>query len=304
MYKILVLGGSYFMGRVFNILASRTGEYGIWVINRGRYSLNLDNVVEIHFDRHNTGMIRGIVPADIFDAIIDFCAYEPGDIYNFVSSMLTKAHQYIYVSTASVYDPYAPSPVNESAPTVTRFGSDENSLYVEKKLKLEEELKYVCSKTRGMAYTILRPTFVYGPFNYAPREPLYFQNIINGVATPHPTDSAARFQFVYVKDVARMIMAAIGNGNAYDQTFNLAAPEQLDYNSFLAELENINGERVKTLPMSCAELSEKQIQLPFPLQHDELYDGSKITRELGVKYTPFSEAFKETYDIYMKAMRR
>lgn len=304
MYKILVLGGSYFMGRVFNILASRTGDYSIRVINRGRYALNLENVVEMHFDRHNTGMIRGIVPADTFDAIIDFCAYEPGDIYSFVSNMLTKTHQYIYVSTASVYDPYAPAPVDELSPVATRFGTDENSVYVQKKLKLEEELKYACSNTPGMAYTILRPTFVYGPFNYAPREPMYFNNIINGVATPHPTDAAAKFQFVYVKDIARMIMAAIGNGKAYDQVFNLAAPEQLDYDSFLAELEKVNGGKVDTIPMSCAEIVEKQIPLPFPLQHDELYDGSKITRALGVEYTPFSDAFKETYDIYMKAMRR
>ena len=304
MYKILVLGGSYFMGRVFNILASRTGEYGIRVINRGRYSLNLDNVVEMHFDRHNTGMVRGIVPADTFDAIIDFCAYEPGDIYNFVGNMLTKTHQYIYISTASIYDPFAPAPVDELAPVATRFGTDENSVYVEKKLKLEEELKYTCSNYHGMAYTILRPTFVYGPFNYAPREPLYFQNIINGGATPHPTDATAKFQFVYVKDIARMIMAAIGNGKAYDQIFNLAAPDQIDYDIFLAELEKANGGKVDTIPMTCAEIAEKQIQLPFPTQHDELYDGSKITRALGVEYTPFSEAFKETYDIYMKAMRR
>jgi NAD-dependent deacetylase len=66
---------------------------------------------------------------------------------------------------------------------------------------------------------------------------MYFQNIINGTPIPHPTDAAAKFQFVYVKDIARMIIAAIGNEKAYNQIFNLAAPDELDYNSFLAELE-------------------------------------------------------------------
>lgn len=308
MYKVLVIGGSYFMGRVFNILASRTGKYDIRVINRGRYTLNLENVVEMHFDRHNTAMIRGIVPDDNYDAIIDFCAYEPGDIYNFVGSMLNKPSQYIYISTASVYDPYAPAPVNENSPVATRFGTDENSVYVEKKLKLEEELKYTCEHTvwrnmRNMAYTILRPTFVYGPFNYAPREPMYFQNIIKGNPIPHPTDAAAKFQFVYVKDIARMIMAAIGNEKAYNQIFNLAAPDELDYNSFLAELEKANGGKVDIIPMTCAEIAQQQVPLPFPMQYDELYDGSKIVDTLGVGYTPFTDAFKETFDIYMKAMR-
>ena len=35
----------------------------------------------------------------------------------------------------------------------------------------------------------------------------------------------------------------------------------------------------------------------------KLLDGSKIVETLGVGYTPFTEAFKETFDIYMKAMR-
>lgn len=302
MKKILCIGGSYFMGRVFNIMASRSGEYEIVVLNRGRYELKLDNVTQIHFDRHNTSMVRGIVPADTFDAIVDFCAYEPGDIRSFTDSMLTKTRQYIYISTASVYDPYAPAPVAETAPVATRFGTDENSVYVHKKLLLEEELKDVCAK-KGFAWTIMRPSFVFGPFNYAPREPMYFQNIIKGAPIPQPTDATARFQFVYVKDVARMLMAAIGNGRAYDEVFNLSAPEQLDYASFMAELEKAHGGKVETIPMTCAEIAEKQIPLPFPMKYDELYDGSKASRLLGVDYTPFSDAFKETHDIYMRAFQ-
>lgn len=298
--KVLCIGGSYFMGRVFNILASRSGEYEITVLNRGRYELNLENVVQIHFDRHNTSMVRGIVPADTYDAIIDFCAYEPGDISGFTSAMLTKTKQYIYISTASVYDPYAPAPVAETAPVASRFGTDENSLYVEKKLKLEDELKQA-ARYGGFAWTIMRPAFVYGPFNYAPREPMYFQNLLKNAPIPHPTDAAAKFNFVYVKDIAAMLMAAVANDRAYNEIFNLSAPEQLDYDSFLAALEAAHGKKIETIPMTSAEIAEKQIPLPFPLKYDELYDGSKIERLLGVKYTPFDTAFKETYDIFMRA---
>ena len=99
-------------------------------------------------------------------------------------------------------------------------------------------------------------------------------------------------------------MAAIGNPDAFNQVFNMAAPEEIDYNSFLAELEKANGGKVDIAPITCAEAVQQQIPLPFPLQHDETYDGSKIARTLGVEYTPFTDAFKETYDIYMKAMRR
>lgn len=301
--KVLVLGGSYFVGRVFNILASRSNEFEIVVVNRGRYDLKLDNVSQVHIDRHNSALVNGVVPGDTFDAIIDFCAYEPGDIALFTRSMLAKTKQYIYISTASVYDPLAPTPVTEAAKVAEDFGQDENGLYVRKKLLLETELQDA-ARYLGFSWTIFRPTFIYGPFNYAPREPMYFQNLLNGMAIPQPTDAAAKFNLVYVKDVARMIMAATANERAYNEVFNLSAPEALTYDSFLAELEKLWGKKIETVPVTCAEAAAQGIPLPFPLQLDEVYDGGKAVRLLGEQYTPFTGAFKETYEIYMKAMAR
>ena len=299
--KVLVLGGSYFVGRVFNILASRSNEFEIVVVNRGTYELKLDNVSQVHIDRHSGAMIRGIVPADTFDTIIDFCAYEPGDIAGFTSSMLCKTKQYIYISTSSVYDPYAPTPVAETAKEADFFGEDENGVYVAKKLKLEAELKEA-ARNCGFSWTIFRPSFIYGPFNYAPREPMYFQNLLKGMPIPHPTDATARFNMVYVKDVARMVMAACANERAYNEVINLAGPDELSYDSFLAALEKNWGKKIETRPVTCAQAAAEQIPLPFPLQFDELYDGKKAERLLGEHYTPFDEAFAETYRIYMKAM--
>ena len=38
MKEILVLGGSYFAGRVFSMLASREKDVQLHVVNRGRYA--------------------------------------------------------------------------------------------------------------------------------------------------------------------------------------------------------------------------------------------------------------------------
>ena len=300
--NVLVLGGSYFAGRVFNILASRSNDFDLVVVNRGTYELKLANVTQLHIDRHDAGLVRGVVPADTFDAIIDFCAYEPGDIAGFTSNMFCKTKQYIYISTSSVYDPYAPTPVAETAREAERFGDDENGVYVQKKLLLEAELKEA-ARRGGFAWTIFRPSFIYGPFNYAPREPMYFQTLLKDMPIPHPTDATARFNMVYVKDMARMLMAACANERAYNEIINLAGPDVITYDSFLAELEKNWGRKIETRPVTCAQAAAEQIPLPFPLQFDELYDGSKAERLLGEHYTPFETAFAETFDIYMKAMR-
>ena len=53
-YKVLVIGGSYFLGRIFCTLASRTGEFDLTLVNRGRYPMtHLPGLREYHCDRHD-----------------------------------------------------------------------------------------------------------------------------------------------------------------------------------------------------------------------------------------------------------
>ncbi|NLO47809.1 MAG: NAD-dependent epimerase/dehydratase family protein [Clostridiales bacterium] len=300
--ELLVIGGSYFVGRVFNILASRTGSFNITVINRGRYELNLDGVSQTHFDRHDAEKIKEL-PAKDYDAVIDFCAYEPGDIALWLENLPGSVKQYIFISTSSVYEVGILPPVTEDSPLTTRFGTDENARYVQKKLILEDECKEAC-KNKAIAYTILRPTFIFGPFNYAPREPFYFTLLLDGKEIPVPTDAEAKFQFVYVKDIARALMGAIGNERVYDRIFNLAGPEVLDYQGFMKALEEAHGAPLKTRPVTVRDAAEQKIPLPFPLLYDELCDGGRITKAIDFAYTPFGEAFKETYDIFRKAYQK
>ena len=49
--QILVLGGSYFYGRVFTMLAAKKHE--ITVLNRGTYSMESFGVKQIKGDRHD-----------------------------------------------------------------------------------------------------------------------------------------------------------------------------------------------------------------------------------------------------------
>ena len=53
MKNILILGGSYFVGRVFTIMAASAG-HALTLINRGRFSMErYGTKEELHFDRHD-----------------------------------------------------------------------------------------------------------------------------------------------------------------------------------------------------------------------------------------------------------
>ena len=298
--KILVIGGSYFAGRVFTMVASNQCE--LTLINRGRYSMSrYPDVREIRCDRHDAAALRALPPAD-YDAVVDFCAYAPGDIETLAAAAPITFKKYIYVSTADVYDRAAPQPWTEQTPIGTDFSmtGPDTAAYLSGKASLEAECRSLCAR-RGADCVILRPAFLYGPYNYAPRETWYIQNAVQGKPIPHPTDATGRFQFVYVKDLAMAILAALspdapGGCHAY----NLAAPEVFDYDRFLAALRAAAGRPVETVPVTVEQVLRENLPLPFPLREveSELFDGSLISRELGLAYTPFADGFQKTWNAF------
>ena len=60
--KVLVIGGSYFAGRVFTMVAS--GSCALTLLNRGRYSMTLyPDVTELRCDRHDAAALAALPAA-------------------------------------------------------------------------------------------------------------------------------------------------------------------------------------------------------------------------------------------------
>ncbi|BDF58135.1 dTDP-glucose 4,6-dehydratase [Christensenellaceae bacterium] len=297
--KVLVIGGSYFIGRVFSILAAREMDFELYVLNRGRFPLKNDRIRELKADRHDAqGLQSALAGTGSFDVVIDFCAYEQGDLRSMAKALTGGAGQYIYISSCSVFKPSSGTLKKEEAPLITEMGQYPGAEYAYGKMLLEKELWDVCGEY-GIAGTVVRPSFVYGPFNYAPRESYYFKLIAEDKEIPFPVDSHCKFSFVYVKDVARILMGCAGNPGACGQAFNLAGTEQVTYRSLMDTLEKISGKQLRLRNVSVNDVYEMNIPLPFPLDQDELYDGSKAGDLLRFTYTPFEQGMKETYDVFL-----
>ena len=296
--QILVMGGSYFAGRVFGMIAD-AGGYAVTVINRGTYSVkDMGNIRELVCDRHDRQKLKELPIEPYYDAVVDFCAYHPGDIETIVSALPCKFHQYVFISTADVAEPDS-SVRNERSALRQTAGADPVEQYTFEKKLLEEELRETALR-KNFTYTTLRPAFIYGPYNYAPRESWFIQRIVQGHDIPYPVDAKGRFQMVYVKDVARAVLLCIGNRSAYGNVYLLSAPEIMTYDSFLAVLRDVSGRIIRTRNVTVAEVTEQRIPLPFPLteQENALFDGSKIERELGFSYCDQREAMRLTWNAF------
>lgn len=299
---ILVIGGSVFCGRVFSKHISKNSDYELHVVNRGNFPLNLENVKEYKCDRHTPVMIAHLLPKITFDVVIDFCAYNPGEIGSLIEAMKGRFKQYIVISTASVYEVADHGMKFENDPIVMTSEGGSVSDYIYNKVLVEQETAQFCNRY-NIPYTIFRPTFIYGPFNYAPRESWFIELIARGHVVPIPTESTARFNLVYVFDIAKMLEACIGNEKAYNQVYNLSAPEEITYNFLLESFENFNGRPFLSRPVTLDEIIDENIPFPYPLTEDLLYSGAKITEALGVAYTPFNEAMKKTFQIFDELFR-
>ena len=225
---------------------------------------------------------------------MDFCAYEPGDVSSILNALGQQVAHYILLSTTSLYSAEAVN-ADENSPLQASFPQGPVGDYLRGKAAVEREL----ISQSVVPWTSLRPAFIYGPYNYAPREPWMIKLLCQNESLPYPTDAQGRWTFVYVKDVAEAIEKVASNPRTIGQIYNLSAPEVVDYASFYAELERCWGAPIPRRPMSCHEVERDGVPLPFPLMEDLRYRGDKISRELGLKYTALSEGMDRT----MRAFR-
>lgn len=294
--KLLVIGGSYFLGRVFTMIASNTHE--LTLINRGRYSMEQFNVEQFHFDRHDILQWQQLEAKD-YDAIIDFCAYLPNDISTVINNFKGKFKKYILISTVDVYQRQTHELKNERHPLENRQLDGEVGEYITNKIKLEQELIAHCNQN-NIDYAIIRPGLIYGPFNYAPRESAFIQLIINNMPLVKLSDANGQFQMVYVKDVAMAILAVCSSTKQH-AIYNVINNEILDYDKLYSIFEQVSPQPINYTTLTISDAMKYNYPTPFPvtIQETELYDGLKITNECDFKYTSLKEGMQKTFDAFI-----
>lgn len=326
--KILIIGGTYFLGKAF-LEVCDGNDNEITVLNRGNRDVpgNEDGHIRvIHADRQDReSLARASTLFDPagYDCVVDFCAYEAGDVRKVLEALATSRNatadqrkaeddkrdfvvrQYVFISTCDVYRRGTGTLLDENAPLEERdFGGAEGA-YICGKVALEKELRQCAEETENgaegrMHYTSVRPAFIYGPGNYAPREGIFFEWVSKAGQILFPEDADGTFQMIYVKDLARCIYACLGKEEFYDCAVN-ACGQTMDYQRFADALEEAAGQRIEKVMIPVADVLGRGIPLPFPLTkaESETYDGERMKR-LGVELTPFVQGLRETYEWFKK----
>lgn len=303
MRNVLVIGGSYFAGRVFVEELRNSGDYVPYVMNRGNRPLRLEGVEEIVCERHDTERMSRVVPPVEWHAVVDFCAYEPGDIATLLSGLPGSVRQYIYISTASVHRNSLHLPMREESSKLAAPAPGPGGTYAYNKWVLEGELERSCEE-RGIAHASLRPAVIYGQHNYAPRESYFFDLIARQETIVLPSPPQALFSMVSVWDVARICIACIGNEKVFNNAYTLCSDELVSYDLLMEVLETITSRKYEVRRQPVRLINAAGIPLPFPLEEHLVYSGALLRDTLDYRYMTLPEGMSRTYDWYLEHRSR
>lgn len=293
---ILVIGGSYFFGRWFVQYAHK--DNSVTVINRGNVPICLENVTELKADRHDSEKLKNLTDKK-YDCIVDFCAYEEGDIASIAELFCNKGGRYIYISTVDVYKKGTGMVISEDSPMGEPEGNGPESNYIRGKILLEKELK-VEEKKLGIKGVSVRPAILYGPGNYAPRESLYFEWIKKAGQIIVPSDADGSFQFAYVADAARALvrLCELPVGEL-EESYIFANHTMDNYESFEQALREATDIEYESLQLGVKEVLDNGIPLPFPLtkRESEEYSSASFCK-LIPKITELKDGLLSSWKVF------
>jgi len=204
--KILVLGGTRFVGRHI-VEAALAHGHAVTIMHRGKSGAELFPTSEhLIADRDED---LAVLADRQFDATIDVSAYFPRQVRSIAAALGERAGHYVYVSTVSVYDKPLGRGYDESSPLLEAAGEDVDEITNDTYGPLKVTCEQVAQELFGDNLTIIRPTYVIGPWDYTRRFTSWVERIAAGgeVLAPGAPDDPT--QMIDARDMGDWIIALV-----------------------------------------------------------------------------------------------
>jgi nucleoside-diphosphate-sugar epimerase len=213
--RILVLGGTSFVGRAIVEDALRTGAE-VTLFGRGRTGTGLfPDVARLTGDR-DTGDYAALGPGR-WDAVVDASGYVPRHVGQAMDALGGRAGRYLFISSHAVYQHEGVGPGStEDTPRrppvrdTEELGQD---TYGPLKVACEDDVvaRY------GDRATIVRPGKVAGPYDWQPGLTYWARRAARGGRVVLPGDPEQPVQIIDSRDLARLVVRLLqdGRGGAF-----------------------------------------------------------------------------------------
>lgn len=290
--RLLVLGGSGFVGRAVAAEAVRRGD-DVTVVNRGRRP-ELPGVTTVIGDRVAPGGLAALSDGR-WDAVVDTWSADGAVVGRGAELLRGRAGHYTYVSSRSVYDYVDVKGLDERAALVAAddpgYGGD----------KLRGELAAVAGF--GAPVLLARAGLILGPHEDIGRLPWWLGRLARGGPTLAPGPRDLPLQYVDARDLAVFVLdaAAAGRTGPYNV---VSEPGHTSMGEFLEVANEITGARAE-LRWSAPEAivaagiepwTQLPIWLPPGIDHSFMH-CSDVSKALaaGLRCRPVRDTIADTW---------
>lgn len=265
--RLLVLGGTHFVGRAIVEVARERGDE-VTTVNRGT-----SGPADITVDRTDVDALRVALGEQRWDAVIDTWSGAPRVVRDAADLLADRVGHFGYVSSRSVYAWPMPLGLDERAPVVEGDpDADEIADYAS--AKRGGELAAV--RAFGERALLARAGLVIGPYENIGRLPWWLRRIERGGRVLAPGEPGRALQYVDARDLAAWMLSAAerGVGGAYNAVSERGHTTMGELLETAVKVTGSDAELVWAPPALLDELGiGPWVELPIWLPDDAEYGG-------------------------------
>jgi len=283
--KILFIGGTGLISAACSELALQRG-LDLYLLNRGqskKHDLPAGARLLTADVRGDLSAARAQLEGHRFDAVVDWIAFTPADIERDIELFAGRTRQFIFISSASVYQkPPSHYLITEDTPL-----SNPHWDYSRNKIACEERLMREC-RERGFPVTIVRPSLTYG-VSQIPIAMGSWQHpwtIVDRMKRSQPVivpgDGTSLWPLTWNGDFAKGLVGLLGREQAIGHAFHITSDEVLCWNQIYVELGHALGVEPALIHIPADLIVAHEPALRGSLLGDKIhsvvFDNSKIKR--------------------------
>jgi nucleoside-diphosphate-sugar epimerase len=299
--KILFIGGSGVISRAATEQTVAAG-HELWLLNRGQHR-PIAGAKSITADMADASGARAALGNHTWDVVVDWIAFGPDDIQRDLGLFAGKTKQYVFISSASIYQkpPAPPYLITESTPRTNPHWD-----YSRKKIACELALE-AAHRASGFPYTIVRPSLTYGDdqiplaLNAWQQPWTAIDRMRRGVPLIIPGDGTSLWTITHNTDFARGLIGLFGQAAAIGEAFHITSDEALTWNqifAFTAEAAGVKAPKFLHIAsdfiVACVPAAEGTLLGDKSIS--AVFDNSKLKRLVPgfAAKTPFATGIKRT----------
>ena len=302
--KVLFIGGT---GNISSACSRLAVEKGIelYHLNRGKVKADVPAQVKtIQADIHNKKEVQNALGDLKFDVVANFIAFTPDEVKQDIEIFEGRTDQYIFISSASVYQKVGGHPViTESTPLYNPYWD-----YSQDKIACEDALNDAYRST-GFPITIVRPSLTYDTvipvaigswtdYTIIDRMKKGQEVIIHG-------DGTSLWTVTHSDDFAKAFVGLLGHQQAIGHAFHITSDELLSWNQIYEAVAEAAGAELNAVHISSDFICDVGDTMGWEWMRGNLlgdkavstiFDNSKVKRFVPdyVATIPFKEGIKRT----------